>query len=230
MNIEEYYKQTEYHKINAPYKRWREDLHTEEMKPKNKKWNSFKEDEFSKKEFEYLFKNDWYWVEKLDGTNIRIYLNIKDDNIEMTIKGRTNRSDIPKDLIMWIENWFETNYNLIKETFNKNVILYGEGVGEKIQKNGNLFGKQHFKLFDIKIDNLFLKLEDVQKIAQNLNLEYPELFFVGSMEEAIALVKTKPKSTFGNFIIEGFIGKPLFDLKDRQDNRIITKIKVKDFT
>ena len=225
---ENYFKKTEYPKINAPYKRWRKGLHTEKMKPKTKKWNSLKEGEFSTKEIEYLRNNDWCWTEKLDGTNIRIYLSIANSKVEMVVKGRTAKSEIPEDLLLWVENWFKSKTGVIKSIFEGTVILYGEGVGEKIQK-GKLFGKRHFKLFDVKIGNLFLELENVQDIAQKLGLDSAPLYLVGTIQNAIDMVKTEPKSEYGNFVIEGLVGKPLWDLKDRRGNRIITKVKVKDF-
>jgi len=37
------------------------------------------------------------------------------------------------------------------------------------------------------------------------------------------------KSTFGNFLMEGMVLKPLVQLYNRKDERIMTKIKGKDF-
>jgi len=49
------------------------------------------------------------------------------------------------------------------------------------------------------------------------------------MRKAIELIKAKPESAFGDFTIEGFIGKPTCNLQSRNGDRIITKLKVKDF-
>jgi len=214
---------SEYIKINAPFKRWRKDLHTEEMKPQDAKWNSFKQDEWADESIEYLQNNQWEWTEKLDGTNIRIY--IKDNKI--TIKGRTDKAEIPSQLEHWIKNWFLDNRQEISTL--SGAILYGEGVGEKIQKGGK-FGLQHFILFDILIESYWLKRDVVAGIAKRINLKHSPVIFTGTIHDAITSVKTLPTSVFGDFTIEGYVGAPAIRLNDQHQNRIITKIKVKDFT
>jgi len=52
---------------------------------------------------------------------------------------------------------------------------------------------------------------------------------VGSLYDAIDYVKTKPKSTIGTADMEGLVCKPELDMLDRQGNRIIVKVKVRDF-
>ena len=217
----------EYHKINGLYKRYRKDLNDE--LPDGKQYGDFKIGEFACPEFEYLFNNDWIWSEKLDGTNIRIYLN---PDGTYTLKGRTDKANIPKPLSEWISDWYYVNEDLINQTFNRDknatIILYGEGVGEKIQ-GGGLFGKQHLKLFDIFISGWWLRKDDVDTIGKALNLDTP-VIWIGTIQDAIDKVKTLPQSSFGDFTIEGYVGQPCVRLSDAGGHRIVTKIKVKDFT
>ena len=49
------------------------------------------------------------------------------------------------------------------------------------------------------------------------------------IQEAIDKVRTLPKSAFGDFVIEGYVGQPLVRLQDAKGDRIVTKIKVVDF-
>ncbi len=212
-----------YHKINAPYKRWQKNLHTQDMLPEGTNYGDFKIGEFASEEFEYLFNNDWIWSEKLDGTNIRIYIN----NDSFDIKGRSDNADIPAELGNWILTWYNNNKAELHKQFPEGVILYGEGVGSKIQKGG-LFGEQHFKLFDIYIDSFWLKKDVVAAIGKQFNLDTPE-YWIGSIQDAINKVKTEPTSSFGNFTIEGYVGQPTIRLANAKNERIITKIKVKDF-
>jgi len=193
------------------------------MLPENTKFGDFKKDEFASEEFEYLFNNIWEWSEKLDGTNIRIY--IKDDAI--TIAGRTDNSSIPQHLYTWINSWYQTNKTELHKQFPKGVIFYGEGVGKKIQ-SGGLFGEQHFKLFDVLIGDFWLNKDIVTSLGKQFNLDTP-ITWLGTMQEAINKVKTKPKSSFGDFDIEGYVGTPTYRLFNAKKERIITKIKVKDF-
>ena len=52
---------------------------------------------------------------------------------------------------------------------------------------------------------------------------------IGKLQDGIEYVKTKPKSKIGTADSEGLVARPLHELKDRVGNRIIVKIKVKDF-
>jgi len=45
----------------------------------------------------------------------------------------------------------------------------------------------------------------------------------------IAMVKEGFNSQWGNFIAEGIVARPSCELLDRRGNRIITKLKYKDF-
>ncbi len=90
------------------------------------------------------------------------------------------------------------------------------------------FGEQHFKLFDIYIDSFWLKKDIVTTIGKRFNLDTPK-YWIGSIQDAIDKVKTNPISSFGAFTIEGYVGQPIIRLANAMGNRIITKIKVKDF-
>ncbi len=221
----------EYHKINALYNRWRKGFDPLDTLPTGKKFGDFKDGEFACQEFEYLFNNQWVWSEKLDGTNIRIYVNWSEEYGIHTfeVKGKADDSVIPKDLMDWIWNWIEIKQKLIHETLpNKDTILYGEGIGKGIQKVGHCYGQQHFKLFDVYINGFWLKKEAVKDIASKINLDTVTTW-TGTIQDAIDKVKTLPKSIFGDFTLEGYVGVPLIGLLDVQHRRIITKIKVCDF-
>ena len=220
-----------YHKINALYNRWRKDLDPIETLPLNKKYGDFKDGEFAQSEFEYLFNNQWIWSEKLDGTNIRIYANWSEQYGIHTfeVKGKDENSSTPKDLLEWIKNWIYENSQIVSDLFAaEDIILYGEGVGTKIQKVGHNFGNQHFKLFDVYINGFWLQKDDVLDIANKLSLDTP-ITWIGTIQDAINKVKTIPVSSFGNFTIEGYVGQPIVRLNDAKQKRITTKIKVCDF-
>jgi len=218
----------EYPKIQGIFKRYRKDEHPLDTLPKGKKYGDFIDYQFATPTLEFLFENEWVWSEKLDGTNIRIYINATEKTVE--IKGRTDRADIPKPLLTWINNWVDENAELLYDTFSDNAVLYGEGVGAKIQKGGGNYGEQHFKLFDVLIDGYWLEKSNVSDIANKFNLQVAHVLFRGTIQEAIDFVKTKPHSVYGEFVMEGVVGQPAIRISDHQGNRIATKIKVCDFT
>ena len=61
------------------------------------------------------------------------------------------------------------------------------------------------------------------------NLEVVPIILKGTIQEGIDFVKTKPKSTIGTAPMEGLVGRTKAELKDRCGNRVIVKIKVRDF-
>jgi hypothetical protein len=49
------------------------------------------------------------------------------------------------------------------------------------------------------------------------------------MDDAVAFVKSKPQSTIGTAPMEGVVGRLPEELFDRRGNRLIVKVKVRDF-
>jgi len=203
-----------YHKIQSVFKRNPE--------------TNFKTflDEFSLPVFDYLKDNIWEFTEKVDGTNIRIMWNGK----EITIKGKTDKAELPKPLLEKLNK----KKNNLKEKFikmfgiDKNVCLYGEGYGVKIQTGGKYRQDQDVVIFDIKINNIWIKRKDVENICENLNFEIVPIIGYGNLRNMIDIVKEGFKSKWGDFIAEGIVARPLIELRS-QTGRVITKLKYKDF-
>ena len=205
-----------YHKIQTVFKR----------NPKTK-FKTLLDGRFSLPEFEYLKKNKWIFTEKVNGTNIRIMFRDR----KITFGGKTDRSVIPKQLL---KNLSEKNLPLFEKFIEisnngESFCLYGEGYGEKIQSGGKYRANQDFVLFDIKINHCWLKREDVETIANKLNLDIVPIVGSGTLRDLVNMVKTGFNSKWGKFMAEGIVARPENDLLDRNGNRIITKLKHKDF-
>lgn len=205
----------EYHKIETLFKR-------------DEKTKKLIEGEYNNPTVEYLKDNKWQFTEKIDGTNIRIYW----DGHRVNFYGRTDKSQIPADLVNRLNELFggETNEQLFEQKFGEmEVMLVGEGYGEKIQ-NGGLYRKgQDFILFDVMIAENYQPRESVEDIAKYFGIDVVPIVLEGTIQEAVDYVKTKPKSKIGTADSEGVVGRPLQELQDRTGKRIICKIKVKDF-
>ena len=120
--------------------------------------------------------------------------------------------------------------NCLSRRSEREVYLFGEGYGPKIQKGGQYRDTVDFILFDVMICGNYQPKETVEELATAFNIDCVPTIFEGTIDEAISFVKTKPKSTFGTAMMEGLVGKPLYELKDRTGNRLIVKVKVCDFT
>lgn len=178
---------------------------------------------------EYLKDNTWVFTEKIDGTNIGIVW----DGHNITYQGRTERAEIPKNLLSYLETTFGNSdtEELFEQMFGeKEVILFGEGYGGKIQAGGNYAPTERFILFDVMISGNYQPRETVEEISKSLGIDIVPILLKGTIQEAINFVKQKPKSTIGTAVMEGLVGKPEIELKDRCGNRLIIKVKVKDHT
>ena len=208
----------EYHKIQTVYFRDPENNH-----------KTLLEGVWSKPEFELLKDIDWICTEKIDGTNIRIIW----DGVQVRFGGKTDKAQIPTILIHALQDTF-TNEKM-KECFPdaNNVCLYGEGYGKKIQNGGNyLPDMADFILFDVKIGDWWLTREANEDVATKLNIGVVPIIGIWKLEQAIEYVKNGFKSTIAvnkDYTAEGLIMKPNIELFNRKGERIITKVKHKDF-
>jgi len=183
---------------------------------------------------EYLQYCLWIATEKVDGTGIRVYW----DGHAITFGGRTEKSEIPSHLLAKLNEMFQNpeTEQLFEQMFGeKEVILFGEGYGTRIQKVGDLYRDDvGFILFDIwvgSMDNgLYLERKNVVQIAGALNLEVVPIVKTGILPELVKYVKSKPVSFLsGRAPMEGVVARPALELCSRDGKRIITKIKVCDF-
>ena len=209
---------TEYPKINTVFKR--------DPETNNKK---LIEGNFSLPEFEYLQNNIWEWSEKLDGTNLRTIFN-KNETNKIVFWGKTNQSQTPSTLVNYLNNKFLPLKEKFEEVFDTtSVCLYGEGVGKDIQKGGGNYGDPHFVLIDVVCNGWWLQREDVVDIAYKFNINVAPIIGKGNLFEMVEKTRHGFKSAWGNFFAEGIVARPMIELKNRRGDRIITKIKYKDF-
>ena len=180
---------------------------------------------------EYLANLDWEWTEKVDGTNIRVYWN----GHTVTFGGRTDNAQIPADLITKLNELFggETNAEIFEQAFGeKEVILFGEGYGRKIQKVGSdyIADGVNFILFDVLIGENYQPREWVEKTAEMFGIKAVPIVGHGNLWDATAYVREHPASVLadGRCEMEGIVARPHYELKDRTGKRIIVKIKWND--
>ena len=212
----------EYPKIQSVFKR-------------DEKTHKFLEGEWSLPEFEYLKNNIWTCTEKVDGTNIRVIWKPtyqKNQGIPFWIefKGKTENAQIPSFLLKKLEEIFPI-HKFIEFYPDTEMCLYGEGYGAKIQKGGGNYISDgvDFVLFDVWIDEWWLKREDVEDIAEKLEIKIVPVLGEWILPEAIGYTRTPFRSEWGDFDAEGLVLKPEIDLFARNGRRIITKMKTKDF-
>lgn len=202
-----------YHKIQTV---WLRD-------PANR-YRTLLEEEWATPEFEYLKHNEWTYTEKVDGTNVRIIYTGQ----HVAFTGKTDRAQLHPNLMNALEEMF-TVTALDRVFGTDSVCLYGEGYGPKIQKGGKYRQDQSFVLFDVKVGDWWLRQGDVRDIASKLEIEVVPVVGFGDLYEMVEEVRAGFKSYWGDFMAEGIVARPDVELFARNGNRIITKLKYKDF-
>lgn len=178
----------------------------------------------------FLRNNTWEWTEKVDGTNIGVVW----DGYKVSFQGRTENTQIPTMLFEKLNSLFGTQEaeQVFEEQFGeKNVILFGEGYGKKIQGCGSKYIPDGvgFILFDLWINGNYQTRENVELAAKMFGVPAVPVVGYGTIDQAIKYVKGNPKSKLGDLTMEGIVCRPMTELRDRCGNRVITKIKYKDF-
>jgi len=193
------------------------------------KFKTLLEGVWAKPEFELLKDIRWVWTEKVDGTNIRIQW----DGENVTFAGKSDNAQIPDFLLRELQNTFTSEKMLQTFPDANNVCLYGEGFGKKIQKGHHYISDGvSFILFDVFVEKWWLSRENCEAIANSLEVSIVPIIGSGSLTDAIQYVKNGYKSTISqskDLIAEGLILKPSVELNDRKGDRVIAKVKYKDF-
>lgn len=204
-----------YHKIQTVFNR--------EMKNKGK----IIEGEYSLPELEYLKDNTWIFTEKINGTNIRILWNGK----KINFGGKTDNAQLPVKLLYKLQEIFDDKTEKFKEMFGEDEIcLYGEGFGAGTAKGSGSYSKNlDFVLFDVKIGEWWLERKNIEDVANKLDLKIVPVIGSGTLSDMVEATRRGFDSRWGNFIAEGIVARPQVELKCRNGNRLITKIKYCDF-
>lgn len=212
----------QYHKIHTVFKR---DPATNMKTLLNGEW--------SEPEFEYLANSYWTATEKIDGTNIRIGW----DGNAVTFGGRTDDAQIPTFLLAELQKW--ATPEAMSDLFGDSMfVLYGEGYGNKIQKVGPRYNPNMaaFALFDVLgvgEREIWLERENVKNIADKLGIAIVPILGEKQLVEWIIECRDNPPrslmATDDSLLVEGFVLRPTVELRNRRGERIITKIKVRDF-
>lgn len=196
--------------------------------------------QFSRPEFEFLSQVPWLATEKIDGTNIRVIW----DGQKIGFAGRTDRADIPPFLLesLWARFGGEAVEQLFEQTFGDvEVVLYGEGYGARIQKGGGNYNPDgtDFVLFDVRIEGYWLEhqvlglnmrvRDTVISIGEKLDCPVVPVAMVDVPWAISDAVARGFNSQWGEFQAEGVVMKPAVSLLTRDGNRVISKLKHKDF-
>jgi len=201
-------------------------------------------------EYEQEYENNIELVETDEPIGVRF---------DVRIAGKTDTAQVPKNLLKhmqekypnekvltalglkefipveeWVEHkWVDADGNPDPTVIPKMYTIYGEGYGNGIQKGGNYIKNgNEFIVFDVKVNNIWLKTDSRDEIANKLGA--PIVPFIGyfTLDEAIEFVRKGFISTISEnreYMAEGLVLRTDLGLLNRMGKRLIVKIKYKDF-
>lgn len=177
----------------------------------------------------------WLVTEKVDGMNMRVVFSVEEDNIAAEFFGRTDRANIPGDLLKHMQEVFTLDklvgaFRTCDDQLPESVVLFGEGFGPGIQKAGQAYGgEKRFILFDVVVNGVWLSFADVEDVARKLDIPtVPVLCKSCTLDDAKAVVNVSVLQPRESEHIEGIVGRTDPYLFDQRGNRIAFKYKVRD--
>lgn len=174
--------------------------------------------------------SEWDVTEKIDGTNVRVMLS--EDGV-VQFGGRTDSAQMPADLLMHLMRMFPEQK--LRDTFwidGKPVqaILFGEGYGAGIQKGGAYRPDKSFILYDVLVsEKWWLDKQAVDDVASKFGIETVPYLGRMTLQQIVEHVKQPFASKIGQAMAEGVVARPIETLFDKRGERIIIKLKTKDF-
>ena len=207
---------SEYHKIPTVYAR---DPAT--------KHRTLIEGQYATPALELLAAIEWDWTEKIDGTNVRV---IFDPATGVRFAGKSENAQMPMFLHDRLVEMFPVER--LAEVLPDGGTVYGEGYGAKIQKGGGNYIPDgcSFIVFDVKVAGWWLERDDVVDVADKLLCEAVPIVGRGTLRAAVEYVQEPHTSWLSDdAMVEGLVMRLPTTLFDRKGDRIITKVKAKDF-
>lgn len=191
------------------------------------------------------------WDGGIDASTI----NINGVEFKVHIAGKTDNAQIPKNLLKHmqekypdekilaalglkkfipVEEWENEHNWLTYEQIPNIYTIYGEGYGEGIQSGGwYIKGGNEFIVFDVKVNDIYLKTDARDEIATKLGAPIVPLIGYFTLDEAIDFVRKGFRSVVAENpevkMAEGLVLRTDLGLRNRMGNRLIVKVKYEDF-
>lgn len=171
---------------------------------------------------QYLSDSPWLWTRKIDGANLRVQW----DGEQALWNGKSNNFQCSAALTEYMNNTFLEE--IFEEKFGreKTVTLFGEHMGPKVQGNELGLDKDEFILYDVNVDGTWLSISDVRQIAEYFGLR--TVYELGTGIDTLSnLIKRMSDGSFRDW--EGIVARPLVEMRDQDNHRVIVKIKNRDY-
>lgn len=187
---------------------------------------------------EFGLINQWFFTEKVDGSNVRICLH-PDGSTEWS--GRSDDSQFGANIRNYMDHVvcpkvFDA-INLAEDGQYPETVIFGEVYGAGIQKGGRYRPDVRVRLFDVYIDGWWLEPEKVMEVADNMRLlTVPYIGYLSelpkSKEDLDELIPHSVVAIHESgqvYKAEGIVARTRPLLFNRKGERLMWKLKYKDF-
>ena len=189
----------------------------------------------------------WTVTEKLNGRNTRVSLfNNGIDGI-VDYGGKTDEAEMPSELLQYMRKTFtvekmKTAFWIDPLKIPQRVTIYGEGYGPGMAHGSGVYrGDVSFRLFDCIVDTWWLERPNLENVAEKLGIRCVPILGVidylpttpGEIECLFRDNKNRlvaiEDGGLVSMIPEGIVAKSDQMLFNRKGERVMWKLKIKDF-
>lgn len=184
--------------------------------------------EWASPELDLLQGLDWEFTEKIDGTNVRVIWWCN----KVEVRGRSDNAEVHPEVTQYLmdKNLTERFTEIFPPAeFDVPICIYGEAFGAGIQKGGKYSPVKSFAAFDVKVGHIWLRRADAYDVASKLGLKRVPHVATGTLLAGVDRVSRGVTSHFGDFYAEGLVARPPVTLLNNRGERIMCKIKHKEF-
>lgn len=188
---------------------------------------------------EFALPRKWLVTEKIDGMNIRVYFS----GTWIEFSGRSDNAQLPPRLLEILKRMFTVEKLTDFYGCDATWLFFGEGYGPKIQKAGAHLRHDEFpsfRLFDVAVKSAnrdrysWLEWRDVEITAKELGIKtVPFITEYDGPGWPVHLLGRRSavaaQEGDNDFVAEGIVCRTNPTLHDRWGNRIMWKLKVRDF-
>lgn len=188
----------------------------------------------------------WVVEEKCDGMNIQVHMmdpgyglieGAEQITREVIIQGRTPNANFRPGWMDYLKSIFTAPLAeaLFKSELHPGhkVTLFGELMGPKINGNPHGLTELEFRGFDVLVNGVrWMERDRLNQVLHHFKIKGAPL--VGSCQFAFAIIEWVQRKSFESMVskngyFEGVVCRPARELQTQKGDRLIWKLKTKDF-
>jgi hypothetical protein len=192
---------------------------------------------YSLPEFECI--DPWDVFEKIDGMNVSLFFTKAvpwpEVRMDYDIRGRGPNTNWRQDQLDYMRVQMHQAYPYVRDMMNAHELytyeIFGELFGPGIQSGGVYGNDIQFRFFDVRVDEkVWLDTDTLVQVSKDSGL--PQVPYLGTYDANTVSSDVRagiPSAFNPDHTMEGVVAKPPVRLFNIKGERVIWKLKTKDF-